>query len=85
MTRRASASRPLRTRYSGDSGTPRRAQNSNSAGRIINTSIQRQFPETGARSVADAPASVVPTGHQPSIADSTRPRCRRGENSLTIA
>jgi hypothetical protein len=64
---------------------PRRTQNSSSAGSTMSVSIQRQLPDTGTRKVAESPASVVPTGHQPSIAASTRPRCFFGENSLTSA
>ena len=84
ITSRASASRPLRTRNSGDSGTDRRIQNTSSAGITMIPSISRQLCSG---SIADdaSPHSVAPTGHHMSSAVSTRPRTFRGVNSATIA
>ncbi|AIA01968.1 hypothetical protein DC74_1452 [Streptomyces noursei] len=85
MTARASASRPCPARCTGDSGTPRRTQNSSSAGTLITASIHRQLSAAGSSPVETSPHSVTPIGHQASSAVSTRPRYRRGANSPTSA
>ena len=46
---------------------------------------QRMSPSMGTSRVATTPQRVAPIGHHPSIAESTFPRIRRGENSLTSA
>ena len=85
MTCRASSWRPRLIRYNGDSGTPRRTQKTRNAGSTITARISRQLSVEAWIRAETKNASAAPTGHQPSIAVSTRPRCRVGVNSPTSA
>ena len=68
----------------GDSGTDRRTHTSSSAGSTMTASSNRQLCSASS-AVDTAPHSVAPTGHQTSIAVSTRPRTLAGVNSPTRA
>ena len=85
ITLAASSRRPFRIRNSGDSGTLRRIQNTSRAGSTITSMVRRQSAKAAMSPAETKPHRAAPTGHQPSIAVRTRPRCLRGVNSPTSA
>jgi hypothetical protein len=85
MTLAASSRRPLRIRNSGDSGTLRRTQNTSRAGSTMTIMVRRQSANAATSQADTKPHSAAPTGHQPSMAVRTLPRCFRGVNSPTSA
>ena len=87
MTARASAWRPLRTRYIGDSGIQNRRKNPISAGIAATRKIQRHGATAPMLAAAQAvrATTMVPTAQNPSSQTSQRPRFLGGRNSAIIA